>query len=333
MKYTLSPELIEDIWYGKTFLSLLLIPVSWLYTIFMMLRRLAYASGILPVQQVSVPVIVVGNITVGGAGKTPLIIWLAEFLKSQGLHPGVISRGYGGTAKQWPQQVRPDSNPFIVGDEPVLIAQRTHCPVAISPQRYAAAKALTEHTDCDVLLCDDGLQHYSLYRDIEIVVIDGIRRFGNGRCLPAGPLRESVTRLKRVNMLVCNGWGGKNEHPMEYVTLNPRALNNDDKRIDIESFKNQTVHAVAGVSNPERFFSYLRGKKINIIKHVFPDHHPYKTEDLQFMDDLPVVMTEKDAVKCRSFADDKFWYLPIEAKMNNAFQHRFTLLLKDIMNG
>jgi len=225
-----SPQFIEDLWYGKHFLSLLLTPVSWLYIAIVSLRRLAYVSGVLPVQQVSVPVIVVGNITVGGNGKTPLIIWLIEYLKDNGFQPAVVSRGYGGNIKQWPQQVRPDSNPAVVGDEPVLIAQRTLCPVAISPDRYSAAKALIETTECDVLLCDDGLQHYALNRDLEIVVTDGKRRFGNGRYLPAGPLRESIDRLKTVDMLVSNGREAKNEHLMEYITLPPRSLKNEDQQ-------------------------------------------------------------------------------------------------------
>ncbi len=328
-----SPQFIEDLWYDKHFLSLLLTPVSWLYTAIVSMRRLAYASGILPVQHVSVPVIVVGNITVGGNGKTPLIIWLTEFLKDKGFQPGVVSRGYGGTVKQWPQQVRPDSDPAFVGDEPVLIAQRTLCPIAISPDRYSAAKALIEYTECDVLLCDDGLQHYGLNRDIEIVVTDGNRRFGNGRCLPAGPLREPVGRLKTVDMVVSNGSEAINEYLMEYITLKPRSLKNEEQECDIESFAGQSVHAIAAIGNPDRFFLFLRSRQINIIKHIFPDHYQYQPEDLLFDDDLPVVMTEKDAVKCRRFAGDNFWYLPIKAKLTNAFQHRLTILLKEITDG
>lgn len=312
---------------------MLLLPLSWCYVASISVRRLAYASGILPVRQVAVPVIVVGNITAGGTGKTPLTIWMADYLKQNKYHPGVISRGYGGGVKQWPQQVRPDSNPALVGDEPVLIAQRTHVPVAISPNRYIAAKALVEHMHCDVLLCDDGLQHYALFRNIEIAIVDGDRRFGNGRSLPAGPLREPVGRLKTVDMVVSNGNMGRNQHLMEYVPLKLRSLRDEDKRCDLESFAGKCVHAVAGIGNPNRFFSLLRSKQINIIKHAFPDHYPYQAEDLLFGDDLPVVMTEKDAVKCRDFADDDFWYLPIEVNVTNAFKHRLKNLLKETLDG
>ena len=168
----LTPQSLEQLWHGKHPLVYLLLPLSWIYAALIDIRRFAYMAGILPVQQVDVPVIVVGNITVGGTGKTPLIIWLADYLKAKGMKPGVISRGYGGRTKKWPQQVRVDSNPSFVGDEPVLLAQRTLCPVAVSPNRFVAAKELLEHTDCDILLCDDGMQHLSLHIDIEIAVID-----------------------------------------------------------------------------------------------------------------------------------------------------------------
>lgn len=328
----LSQKFLEELWYGDHPLSLVLAPAGWLYAAMIMLRRLGYASGILPVQHVGVPVIVVGNITVGGTGKTPLIIWLAEYLKAHGHRPGVISRGYGGKLKKWPQQVRPDSNPFMVGDEPVLIARRLHCPVAVSPKRYIAARELLEHTDCDVLLCDDGLQHLSLARDIEIAVIDGDRRFGNGRCLPAGPLREPVNRLKKVDMVVSNGKPGKNEHLMEYIPGKLRSLTNDANEKDLEEFRGREIHVVTGIGNPARFYSYLRKFEIRIIKHEFPDHYSYAGSDVEFNDDLPVVMTEKDAVKCRKFADNRFWYLPVTAKLGDAFQYRLAILLGELFD-
>ena len=329
----LSQKFLEELWYGDHPLSLFLAPAGWLYAAVMMLRRLAYASGMLPAQRVAVPVIVVGNITVGGTGKTPLIIWIAEYLMAQGYRPGVVSRGYGGKAQKWPQQVRPDSNPFMVGDEPVLISQRLHCPVAVSPKRYIAAKELLEHTDCDVLLCDDGLQHLSLARDIEIAVIDGDRRFGNGRCLPAGPLREPVSRLKKVDMVVSNGKPGKNEHLMEYVPGKLQSLVDDGQEKELEDFRGQEMHVVTGIGNPARFYSYLRKFEIRIIKHEFPDHHSFVPQDLKFSDELPVVMTEKDAVKCRGYANKRFWYLPVSAKLGDAFQHRFSILLGELFNG
>jgi len=329
----LSHGFLQDLWYGKHILSLLLAPLGWFYAGVMLLRRMAYASGILPVQRVSVPVIVVGNISVGGTGKTPLIIWLTDFLKKQGYKPGVISRGYGGTTKEWPQQVRPDSNPLLAGDEPVLIAQRTGVPVAISPNRYVAAVELIQHANCDVLLCDDGLQHHALHRDLEIAVIDGDRDFGNGRCLPAGPLREPPGRLDSVDMIVNNGNASKHQYLMEFLPSRLRSLKNKTQECEIEDFSGQRVHGVAGIGNPNRFFSMLQGRQISVIRHAFPDHYRYHSEDLDFGDDLPVLMTEKDAVKCMSMTKENFWYLPIEAKMTNAFEHRLTILMKEIVDG
>lgn len=325
-----SGEFLEALWYGHHPLSLLLAPAGWCYAAFMWLRRIGYLSGVIPVREIPVPVIVVGNLTVGGTGKTPLVIWLVQHLKSQGYRPGVVSRGYGGRTTRVPQQVRPDSNPDLVGDEAVLIAQRTGCPVAVSPRRHIAARELVKHTGCDVLLCDDGLQHHALGRDIEIAVIDGDRRFGNGRCLPAGPLREPAGRLKSVDMVVANARAGKSEFLMEFQPLPLRSLKDDSRRIEVESLRGQSVHAVAGIGNPSRFFSYLRGKGLVIVKHEFPDHFRFRPADLRFGDDLPIVMTEKDAVKCRAFAPDQAWYLPIQANMPASFQHRLALLLKEV---
>ena len=299
----------------------------------MMMRRLGYASGLLPVQQVAVPVIIIGNITVGGTGKTPLVIWVADYLKKNKFHPGIISRGYGGMARHWPQQVRPDSNPDMVGDEPVLIARRTGCPVAVSPDRYKAAMELVEHRKCDILICDDGLQHHTLARDIEIAVVDSVRRFGNGRCIPAGPLREPVNRLRSVDIVVSNGRPEHGEYQMEIVSVSLHSVANPDKEIDIDSLKNMTVHAVAGIGNPLRFFVQLRRCGIRIIEHQFPDHYRFRRADIQFGDDCPVVMTEKDAVKCTEFADEKHWYLSVDAKMDQIFEHRISKLLKDITDG
>jgi len=328
----ISPAFLEQLWYGNHRLSVVLLPLGWLYYGFMKSRHALYKIGLLPKRRVGVPVIVVGNLTAGGTGKTPLIIWLCNYLTQQGRRPGVISRGYGGRASTRPQQVRPDSHPAQVGDEPVLIAQRTHCPVAVSPNRYLAASELLKHTDCDVLLCDDGLQHLSLDRDLEIAVVDGDRRFGNGHCLPAGPLREPVSRLGTVDMVVATGKAGKNEFLMQYVYDDLRSLNGQGTG-SIEAFKGSSVHAVSGIGNPDRFHAYLRSNNIKVIKHVFADHHPFVATDLEFDDDLPVIMTEKDAVKCRQFRCDKAWYLPINASFSEAFQYRLINILKDMSNG
>jgi tetraacyldisaccharide 4'-kinase len=326
-------EFVEELWYGSHPLSLCLAPLGWLYAAAVRLRRLAYLTGVVPTRRLPVPVIVVGNISAGGTGKTPLVVWLADYLRRRGHRPGILSRGYGGRGTGRPQQVRPDSNPYLVGDEPVLIARRSGCPVAVSPRRAVAGRELLEHTDCDILICDDGLQHYNLERDIEIAVIDGDRRFGNGRCLPAGPLREPRGRLRSVDMVVANGQAGKNEYLLSYRYGDLHSLSEPGRIMPLEALRGQAVHAVAGVGNPARFFSHLRGGDIRIIKHGFPDHHRYRPADLQFQEDLPLVMTEKDAVKCEAFAGDNAWYLPVEADPGEAFRHRLGVLMEDLLDG
>lgn len=290
-------------------------------------------SGIIPVQRVRVPVLVVGNITVGGTGKTPLVIWLTRFLKDKGYSPGIISRGYGGQNNRRPQQVRADSNPSLVGDEPVLLAKRTACPVAVARNRYKAASELLNHTDCDILVCDDGLQHMSLYRDIEIAVVDGDRRFGNGFCLPAGPLRESLGQLENVDIIVANARAAKNEFLMEYHSSKFVSVNDESIERDLESFRGQRVHAVAGIGNPQRFYSYLRTLGIDIVKHEFPDHHQFEENDLKYADDEPVIMTEKDAVKCAGYDVKNLWYLKIDVDMSATFEHRLNILIEGLANG
>lgn len=324
---------LDRVWYGGHWLSVALAPVGWCYAGMVWLRRVAYLGGLLPSRNLPVPVIVVGNLTVGGTGKTPLVIWLVEFLKSQGWRPAVVSRGYGGRMSRHPQQVRPDSSPEMVGDEPVLIAQRTRCPVAVSARRALAAEEIIRHTDCNIIVCDDGLQHLALARDIEIAVVDGDRRFGNGRCLPAGPLRDLPGRMRDVDLIVANGKAARSEFLMEYHALPLRQLRDGGRTMDIAALRGREVHAVAGIGNPARYFSFLRAHEIHIIKHEFPDHYPFRPVDLDFGDDLPVVMTEKDAVKCREFAADDWWYLPVEARLPNALEHRLRTLLKEFPHG
>jgi len=328
----ISHVFLNRIWYEDHPLSLLLLPISWIYSGFIKIRRLVYLSGLLPIQKINIPVLIVGNLTVGGTGKTPLIIWLANFLVENGHRPGIISRGYGSNKSRLPQQVRADSNPYLVGDEPVLIAQRTSCPVAVSTKRYIAAKELTEHTDCDVILCDDGLQHLAFGREFEIAVIDGDRRFGNGHCLPAGPLREPVSRLNTVDMVVSNGKAGKNEHLMEYE-YDDLCLLQGGQTIKIDTLRGKSIHVVTGIGNPARLYSYLRKYEIRVIKHEYPDHHRYSNDDIRFNDDLPVVMTEKDAVKCRKYAGKNMWYIPISATFGDAFNHRILISLKELFDG
>lgn len=262
------------------------------------------------------PVIVVGNVAVGGTGKTPFVIWLVERLREWGWHPGVVSRGYGGHSNTWPRTVRADSDPAEVGDEPVLIATRARCPVVVGPDRLAAVRELIAGGGVDVVVSDDGLQHYRLWRDLEIVVVDASRGLGNGQLLPAGPLREPPERLAEVGLVVANGSGwtapAGRQVNMKLFALQAHALQGGAVR-PITEFAGHTVHAVAGIGNPARFFSMLSQQGIRLVVHPFPDHHPFRAEDLEFGDGLPVLMTEKDAVKCRGFAGDGLWVVPVEA--------------------
>ncbi|MEN8205094.1 MAG: tetraacyldisaccharide 4'-kinase [Pseudomonadota bacterium] len=310
---------LDYYWYTRSPWLVLLTPLSLVFRVIVSLRRLAYKGGILRSTRVSLPVIIVGNITVGGTGKTPLVAWLAKYLQGKGYKPGIISRGYGGQASSWPQQVRPDSDPAVVGDEAVLLAAMTHCPMAVAPDRVAAANALIESGDCDVILSDDGLQHYALQRDIEIAVIDGVRRFGTGFLMPAGPLREPAGRLQEVDLVVINGLGNGQEHQMRVVQGDVHNLLDPDKVCAMADFRSQTVHAVAGIGNPERFFQSLTDAGLRLKTHSFPDHFQYRPEDIRFGDDRPVFMTEKDAVKCRHFASANDWYVSIETRMSDEF--------------
>ena len=310
---------LDYYWYTRSPWLVLLTPLSLVFRLIVGLRQLAYKCGIRRSTRVSVPVIIVGNITVGGTGKTPLVAWLANYLRSKGYKPGIISRGYGGQASSWPQQVRPDSDPAVVGDEAALLATKTGCPMAVAPDRVAAANALINHSDCDVILSDDGLQHYALQRDIEIAVIDGVRRFGTGFLLPAGPLREPVGRLQEVDLIVVNGLGKGEEHPMRMLLGGVRNLLDPCKVCAIEAFRSQTVHAVAGIGNPERFFRSLQDAGLQVEPHSFPDHYRYRPGDIRFDDDRPVFMTEKDAVKCRHFAAKNDWFVPVEVRMSDEF--------------
>ena len=319
---------LDYYWYARSPWLLLLTPLSLVFRVVVWLRRSAYRIGLLRSQRVSLPVIIVGNITAGGTGKTPLVIWLAEYLRDKGYRPGIISRGYGGKASSWPQQVRPDSDPAMVGDEAVLLAGATGCPMAVGPDRVATATALIEHSDCDVLVSDDGLQHYALQRDIEIVVIDGIRRFGTGFSIPAGPLREPAKRLREADLVVINGLGSAHEHIMRMKPGDARSLIDSSVTRRLADFYGQAVHAVAGIGNPERFFQSLEQQGMQLEKHVFPDHYKFSAEDIRFEDNKPVIMTEKDAVKCRYFASENDWYIPVTVLMSADFCQRLDELLQ-----
>ncbi len=321
---------IDQYWYSRNSLAIALLPFSFLFRTISFLRRLCYRVGLRTVYKLSVPVIVVGNINVGGTGKTPLVIWLADFLKREGLNPGIISRGYGGRAQTWPQQVRMDSDPQTVGDEAILLARRTQCPVIVAPNRVAAAAALIQQGDCDIIISDDGLQHYALHRDLEIAVVDSVRRFGNGFHLPAGPLRESEKRLQSVDFIVANGASLHNEYAMTLKGLAVINVIDGQHQRSLSEFKGKEVHAVAGIGNPDRFFSYLRFLGMNVIEHSFPDHYAYTQKDLNFSAEQIVMMTEKDAVKCTEYCHANSWYVAVEASMEPEFLNRIRKKIKQL---
>ncbi|TAL83947.1 MAG: tetraacyldisaccharide 4'-kinase [Rhodanobacter sp.] len=307
---------LESAWYGSARVPWWTHALAGLYGAVVRLRAWHYRRGTARRVRLPVPVIVVGNISVGGTGKTPLTIALAAWLSARGYRPGVVSRGYGGTQRE-PQLLGADPDPSQVGDEPCLI-RAGGVPVAVGRDRSAAARLLLE-AGCDVLIADDGLQHYRLARDVEICVIDGVRRFGNGHLLPAGPLREPLARLQRVDLRVCNGGHAEpGEYPMLLRGDELLAVA-DDRRQALAGLRGQPVHAVAAIGNPQRFFDTLRGQGLEVIEHAFPDHHRFMPGELEFGDHLPVLMTDKDAVKCRRFAQADWWRLPVRADLPAAF--------------
>ena len=310
---------LQQYWYRTTPLHLILLPLSFIFRLLAATRRALYRCGILASEKLPVPVIVVGNITVGGSGKTPLTLWLAQQLIESGWHPGIISRGYGGTATS-PQAVDIASDPDVVGDEAVLMAQRKLCPVWVGRHRPAAARALLQaHPECDVLLSDDGLQHYRLQRDFEIAVVDGVRRFGNGFLLPAGPLREPLSRLAQVDAVVIHGgMADVGQYSMQLYGESFYNLLNPDTTTHAVDFQNQKLHAIAGIGHPQRFFAHLNHLGLKVQAHPFPDHHRYTPADLAYTDADAILMTEKDAVKCTSFATEKCWVLRVDAQLDLA---------------
>jgi tetraacyldisaccharide 4'-kinase len=324
-------ERLVATWYapGLTPLAAALLPLSLLFRLAMTLRRWAYRARLLHTAALPVPVIVVGSIVVGGAGKTPLTRALAEALAARGWKPGIVSRGYGGTNVA-PRVVRPGDDPELVGDEPLLLAD-AGLPVWVGRDRSAAARSLiATDRECDVLLSDDGLQHYALSRDFEIAVIDAARGVGNGYLLPAGPLREPVSRLREVDAVVTMvaapgpqpARDGGRESVMWYEPLPWRSLAYPDAAADPARWRAGAVHAIAGIGDPRRFFDLLRRLGFAPVCHAFPDHHRYVRADLELTGATAILMTEKDAVKCAVFADARCWYLPIRARIDSALVER-----------
>lgn len=305
---------VEELWYRSHPLRWVLWPFSLIYRMIVALRR-AWLTRFCQ-HQFTVPIIVVGNITVGGVGKTPLVIALAKQLQLKGLRVGIVSRGYGARIKQFPHRVLSDDSAAMVGDEPLLLARRTNCPVVIAPNRVQAVQYLLDNEQSQIILSDDGLQHYSMGRAIEIVVIDGVRQLGNGLCLPAGPLREKASRLAESDILVVNSGEWPGAYPMHLQAGELTHLVSGEK-VGLENLT-LPVAAVAAIGHPERFFATLQSMGINMIQYSFPDHHYFCADELNF-NEKTVVMTEKDAVKCQSFAADSWYFLPVEAQLGDSF--------------
>ncbi len=325
---------LEQSWYRPYSLSLLLLPITGLFCSIVCLRRLAYQQGWLSSFVCNIPVIIVGNISVGGTGKTPVVIAIAQYLQSMGLKPAIISRGYGGKQPLQPIAVSSDSIASEVGDEALLLARRANCPVWIGRKRALVAQAVAQTTDCNIIVTDDGLQHYALARDIELAVIDAKRGHGNGFCLPAGPLREPISRLKQVDFVILNGTGAGLSNLTADTQINyqmAKVLNVKaglNMKRNLNDWQGKTVHAVAGIGHPQRFFQLFAPYKIDIIHHSFPDHHLYSEKELDFGDEHDIIMTEKDAVKCQLFAKSNMYYLPITVQFDQNWQHKLATLVQ-----
>ncbi len=304
---------LNRIWYGRAAPPWWLLPLALAYGAAVGSRRYLYAARLRKSTRLSAPVVVIGNLSVGGTGKTPLVGWLVERLSALGFKPGVVTRGYGGSSRRV-RLLAASDEPAEVGDEPILLARRTGVPVAIGRDRPAASQLLV-NAGCNVVVSDDGLQHYALARDCEIVVIDGERGFGNGWLLPAGPLRERPARMAAADAIVVNGGRALPEGAFTMLLEAQSALSltgRAAKRLD--EFAGRSVHAVAGIGHPERFFNMLRAHRIDVVAHPFPDHAQLRAADIAFADGRPVLMTEKDAVKCERIAGPHHWYVPVSAR-------------------
>ncbi len=315
-----------NVWYGNDRLGkYLLLPLTGLFCVLAALRCWQHKR-----RQVKhpVPIIVVGNISVGGTGKTPLVIWLVERLRAAGFQPGVVSRGFGGGRMPYAptKRVASTDSSADVGDEPLLIVQRTNVPLFVCKDRNQAITALLQQHACDIIIADDGLQHYRMGRDVEICVVDGQRRFGNGWCLPAGPLRESVSRLASCDFVVING---ETMHMRGDTLVNLATAETQP----LSAWIGKTVHVVTGIGNPQRFIETLEQAGLQVIPHLYPDHHAFTGTELCVDDAHPILMTEKDAVKCRQFAVQHAWYLPIEAVLSEDFAQTLLTRLQGLPYG
>jgi tetraacyldisaccharide 4'-kinase len=324
-------SVLVSFWKQNSILHKLFLPLAWIFQFLTLIRKkFYYLKG---QAKFSIPIIIVGNISLGGTGKTPLVGWLANELVKYGFQPGIVTHGYGSKlGKNNVVLVTPNSQASAIGDEALVLARMYQGPIVVGRKRTEAIRLLQEtYPNVDIVICDDGLQHYQLERDIEIAVVDGNSRFGNGFCLPVGPLRESVKRLKEVDFIVVNGQAMIDEWPMTSTlvkqvnpvsTLKPSCI--------LDDFIGKTVHAVAGIGNPARFFQMLQEQGIHIIEHAFSDHYQFKQSDLQFKDTLPILMTEKDAVKCRQFELENAWAVLLDLSLPTEFMEK---LLRRIQSG
>ncbi|WP_153914348.1 tetraacyldisaccharide 4'-kinase [Shewanella sp. TC10] len=322
-------SLVNKIWYQGHPAKWLLMPLSWLFALVSFLRRLGYKLGLSTAETLPVPVIIVGNITAGGSGKTPTVIYLINLLRQQGYKPGVISRGYGVNI-DGVKAVRPTDKATEVGDEPAMIVARTQVPMVVGAKRIDAAKSLLSEFDVDVIISDDGLQHYALARDIELAIVDGQRRYGNECLIPAGPLREGLWRLNSIDWVINNG--GESQANEVSMSLEPSTLKSV-KPSNNDGWLHQDAVAMAGIGNPQRFFDSLQTLGYSITQtKAFEDHQTFDEEELKQLSlQSPLIMTEKDAVKCRDFAQQNWWYLPVNAKLNESFDLAFLNRLKEVI--
>lgn len=324
---------LDKYWYDSNIVSLLLSPASWLYCFIVRFRKILYSLNIKQSFSADKPVVVVGNIAVGGSGKTPLLIALCDYLQLKGFNPGIVSRGYGGTLTGV-KQVMHDTPASLVGDEPLMIYQKTLLPVVVGADRVAAVEFLLNNNQCDVVLSDDGLQHYRMKRALEICVVDSVRLHGNGYCLPAGPLREPQSRLQEVDIVVYSGVNDattqQNSYSFDFVNLH--SINGDEQK-PISSLVGKTVHAVAGIGHPSRFFQQLRDSGLTIVEHAFSDHHKYEKNDFLEWNNNCIIMTEKDAVKCRDLSLTDAWFVDVKANLSTSLESQLTEKLLPLLDN
>ncbi len=319
--------------YQHSVLNYAMYPLACCYQLIIWIRKKLYEYGFYKKNRIDRLVIVVGNITLGGTGKTPFVIWLAKTLCANGYHPGIISRGYKSKKNNQPTLVSTNSHITDVGDEALILAKHSLCPLVIARNRVAAAQHLIARVpDCDVIISDDGLQHYALERDIEILLVDGLRKFGNGLCLPAGPLREPISRTASVDIVVSNqvisDQSASDEYCFQLAPLALCSVSEPSTQLPISALKDQSVHAVAGIGHPQQFFSQLRAYTDRLIEHAFPDHHCFQPDEIDFPEANFIVMTEKDAVKCTGFANQQCWYVSTEVKVSAGLWQRLHELLQ-----